>query len=52
MTLKNRTDNQEILLGTPVAITTRDMTIESELDPAGATPGEATAYLNVTMAVN
>lgn len=52
VTLKNRTDNQEILLGTPVAITTRDMTIESELDPAGATPGEATAYLNVTMAVN
>ncbi|HII3146294.1 TPA: hypothetical protein ACY3HI_004745 [Citrobacter braakii] len=52
VTLKNRTNNQEILLGTPVAITSRDMTIESALDPAGATPGEASAYLNVNMAVN
>ncbi|MEJ3966562.1 hypothetical protein [Citrobacter braakii] len=42
----------EVSVGTPVPITSRDMTFEVELNPGGATPGEATTNLRMDMVVD
>lgn len=52
VSITDKTSGNEYFMGQEYLITAREMTFEASLNAAGATPGEATENLTVTMTVN